>query len=151
MNVNKKSWHYKWYTFTKVTSSIIGNNFHAIKRRRARGQSWVEIHDGMFFAPTNFCQYWRAVLVYPLVALLVNLSIFSLIVAGLAMNPMVMLYGILGVLGLIGILFVIATLAVGSEYVSNKTKEIVRSEDNLIGNIYKSYKNNICTKVNYED
>lgn len=151
MNVNKNSWHYKWYAFTKVTSSIIGDNFHAIKSRREQGISWVKIHDSLFHAPLNFCQYWRAVLIYPVVAALINLTILAVILAGAIFNPINALWFLLSIVAFILVLFGIAILAVGSDIAAKKAKELTRNDDNLVGNIYKSYKNNICTKVNYED
>lgn len=151
MKVNKNSWHYKWYAFTKVSRNMLGDNFTRVKYRRSLGKSWVEIHDNLHHAPTNFCQYWRAVLIYPLVAALVNLSIFTVILAGLVSNPIVVGWFIVGAVGLFAVLALIAGLAIGTEAVQTRAKEMLQNEDNFFGNIYKSYKNKVCTKVIYED
>lgn len=154
MLVKRESWHYKWLAYSGVMSIYL-NQKQFIDIRLQQGRKWVEIYEqaadyGFLQKPTNFCQYWRNVILYPFVILFANLSIaIGLLVASI-LFPDVMLVGAGAVfLGLLA-LAIFAFFALGISEVSGRVNKIKDDPNGFVGNLYGMYKTKICKIMEYE-
>lgn len=153
MVINKNSWHYKWLAYASVMNCYLYDNATTINDMRNEGKSYVEILELRFphMIPTNFCQYWRRVLVsFPLI-----LAINLMTVLGILVMTITYPGAALSIIGIIFTILIIATIAVAFFIGFTEAKEIFRSKisesDSFISSAYDSYKGNICTLIEYKD
>lgn len=153
MQVERNSWHYKWLAYTSVMGQYT-INMKKFNEMRSRGMSYVDIYEYdsyMFKRPTNFCQYWRAVLLTPFASVLVN-TLFMAALASLAfMFPGGVAFGAGIVVAGVAVVFLIALVAGGFEVVQNKMDNLKKDPKSFVGTAYNGYKNNVCTLMEYKN
>jgi len=152
MKVNRDSWHYKWLAYTTVM-------------QRGMSDSWVadQVSDGELTyrqamekylqndIPTNFCQYWRRVLFTGPAIPLINFSLMLMVIGSFVLFTkisFIVIGAFVGAAALIFLFFIIGALfTIGTE----KIYERINNTNNFSANVYKSYKNNVCTLMEYKD
>lgn len=159
MIVNKSAWHYKWLAYVTCMQHYI-TDYTLITTFREEGKSWVDTYESMenfnsaFKAPSNFCQYWRAVLLIPFIVLGTNLLIAAAILSLFWWKPVAMLYigGFAIALAIAGValVLVIALLSTASTKVRSRAMEIREDPSSFVGNLYGAYKGKVCTVVEYK-
>lgn len=178
--INKNAWHYKfltWYTIiTKQTEPEAIREWEAQfdKDGKFIGGAYVlkgykspqEIVWEDNYLPSNFCQYWRRTVINPLLRFGVNIASYGL--CGFLLSVSISAAGYKGllvtVIGVTAVVACFALLFLGLAYLDNKIPELVRAiknfwrktfiapdDDNLIGMVYKTHKDNICVDVEYRD
>lgn len=133
--VNKNAWHYRWLTFYKSFNT----------------DEWSKSKY-----PTDFCAYWRAVLLWPALRIGFNLLVNLIIVGMLYFIFTTVVSGLLMTLGVvitvIALIVLMALFSVGWTKLSDKVKNKMQNLDNdeFVSTAYSSYKNKFCKKVKYD-
>lgn len=157
MKVKRDSWHYRWLAYNTCMSRYLLDKMY-IDNGRAKGYSWIQIYEKMgnisckpvWQAPTTFCAYWRNVLLYPFITITINISLLlgliylvfnsGAIIAGAFAFVLVVLAAGALLLGIIS----------GAAYTLERLDNKLEDKSSFIGNIYNSYKNRVCTIMEYE-
>lgn len=165
MKVNKGSWHYKWLAFSTVMSK-----YRVFEEYEETNRVTQRVRDGVPFSeiyekyieynytelPYTLCQYWRKVLLtFPLMAI-INLLVIGLILFGLyAIFSIAYMEIAAGTLVVIGSALIIGGIIVAQKrikkYLLDRAYNRVEKTDGLFRNVYRSYKDNVCTIMEYED
>lgn len=163
MKVNKNSWHYKWLAFSSVMKHYepFATNTEAneVTIQLRDGRSYLDIYgDGYYhhykwMVPTNFCQYWRRVLISHPLHLVFNLILLSAIIFGLTLLIPIISSEFVSMLLGVGV-FITAVLIIYSfVYGTGKVRKFlvgkIEKSEGLISNVYGSYKSNVCTMMEY--
>lgn len=153
MLVERNSWHYKWLAYTSVMGQYT-INMKQFNELRSRGLSYVDIYEYdkyMFKRPTNFCQYWRAVLITPIASVVIN-TLFLGALASLAfMFPSGVAFGAGVIIAALALIFLIALVAGGMDLFQKKVESLKSDPKSFVGNAYNGYKNNVCTLMEYKN
>lgn len=137
--VNKKSFHYRLNSFLKRT--LLGQNLWNFESK----------------LPTDFCSYWRMVVINSIISL-ITISLISLILIALIMKiveePIGFIIGFGGVVGVVA-------LIIGWVYMFHWIKDTIRASndrkrrenipDGIIKTKYKSWKQKYCPSIEYKD
>lgn len=140
--VNKNSWHYRW--LIKYNSLV-----------EDKPESQIETYMNL---PTDFCAYWRNVLLWPALRLGFNIIPYiALVVIAITTG----VYGLTGMgfflttITILAIVITIGVLAVMAvQFLWKKTATATTnfySKDELLNEAYKSYKEKYCQRVEYKD
>jgi hypothetical protein len=154
--VKRDSWHYRWLVYYSLIldSTSRGSRYWPDLKNFNDAE---KTYRDRRFPPTDFCAYWRAVLVWPALRLGINLVAWSL--------PFIVMYfaGLSGAVGF-GIVFgFIAAFAVAiallgfaglglgkvRDWFWKKADEA--KGDEFLAHVYESYKGKFCSKVEYEE
>ena len=154
MIVNKDSWHYKLILLSKGLSYISWDPSlikRALEDKSVSNYFQLLVDTGRLKMPTNFCQYWRSVLISPLVVLTLNMLGLGVIISLIALVPVSdLILGIAILVAGIALVAIIMVIYIGAEEIREKIIEIRDTPDSFFGNIYNQYKNNICTIMEYK-
>lgn len=156
MKVKRNSWHYRWLAYTSIMLKYASHYTVIDLYLRENNNSYVDAYEkitvmhNFIRKPTNFCQYWRNVLLYPVMTLILNLVLVSLLTWLTINNP-----ATVGMVSLAMVIIILTFVALcvmlyGMETVSSKLKKVKEDETSFIGNLYSSYKNNVCKLMEYE-
>lgn len=169
MKINRDSWHYKLLCAYRVYSNAMFK-FGSIERHLEDGhsiQDIFEIRSGQRFdgdwkfvahwirrAPSNACQYLRQAFLFPLLFSIINLSVLSIMVTLVLINPVVILGSLLIIVGVaiaIAIALSISFLLMFKESpLVQAVKQFVTNDNTLLAAAYDKYKNNVCTLIEVE-
>lgn len=145
--INEDSWHwrfYRWYT--------VMNSEHARERVLKYNIDIQTVFDYHCYKPYDFCQYWRGVLLWPLIKFLSAGVVFGLFIT-ILIASLLQSYIVYGYITM-GVIFVVTALVlVGILFhvIGELTKKTIKtSREGFIGEVYSSYKNKFCRVVEYK-
>jgi hypothetical protein len=147
--VNKKSWHYRWLSYLFRLNNQ--EEYTKWLENKDKGYSWLT--DDFFadegYPPREFCGYWRAVILWPTLRLVVSLAMIaaSLFFLSVASLPGVLISGIVLVASGLALSGIMGTIYLIDHYKNSNTKKIV--SNSFFGEIYKSQKSKICPMIKY--
>jgi hypothetical protein len=147
MKINKDAWHYKFYRWYATMRRDVG------RERVSNGGSYDRYFDNFLYMPHDFCTYWRGVILWPLVNLIINIVIFGGVIVASIFSVVNSGYILVG-FAAIG--FLIAAIVVAISLIGGYLSKIARKsntifkDDNFVAQIYKSNKDKICPVIEYE-
>jgi hypothetical protein len=147
--VNKNSWHYRWLSYLFLLDNRKDYVDWLDGKRKGHGWLTDDFFADQGYPPREFCGYWRAVILWPALKLLLSLSMIAVSVfflsfatfSGTLVFGIVFVAVILALLGIIGVLYLIDHMK------SDKTKNAVFNS--FFGEIYKTQKSKICPMIKY--
>lgn len=146
--VNKDAWHYRWLMFIEKAK-------YNYLERKSDYEDFSGYMD--WYKPTNFCEYWRRVLLWPMINFFLVLLTVGLLVVivsiGYSSAGLWYLLQIFGTLGYVaGVFAVLIFLFMGTVEVKDRIKRSAHKnkENNIFFSTYFSIKNKICPLLKYE-
>jgi hypothetical protein len=150
--VKRDSWHYRWLLWYSATRDIDYYDAQDLVSLNAVEKNFM-IFDRL---PTDFCAYWRRVLLWP--AIRIGLNLLCYVPLGVAI-------AVTGVSGLAGLGWVLASavtlglfgLVLGAgmwaiDAVKKKfTRKTARNGDEFIAHVAESMHGKFCSRVEYEE
>jgi hypothetical protein len=165
--VKKDSWHYRWLAYMYYLKNY--DNYHdyigdskkdhfryvqSCKRNNVDAEpekeySYLTFFEDKGYLPYEFCQYWRAVLLWPVV----NIGTSLILIAAILF--MMSLFTV-GSAVFAGSMTVILAVVVGLILIITKMIDMIKdrkqtkSKDGFFKTMYKSQKSKICPLIEYE-
>lgn len=155
--VSKSSWHYRWFRFVTYMAYYFKWKLYRYPDVSIKYMFEHDVYMRWGIMPKTICQYWRAVLIWPIVKALINLSAVALGIFLVFKFPWAALMG-LGVVGLFvagGAIFFGIAIAMVAAFDWVQEKQRARrgqpKRDNLIVNAIRAQNEKICTIMEYTD
>jgi hypothetical protein len=166
--VKKDSWHYKclaymyylknWdmyddyvkeskQDYERKTSRY---NFHKLEIVPEKEYSYLTYFEDKGYLPYEFCQYWRAVLLWPIV----NIGSSLILIAAILFMMSLFTVGSVVFAGstaliVVGVTVLILIISKMIDMIKNR-KHQTTTKDGLFKTMYKSHKSKICPLIEYE-
>ncbi len=147
MKIDVNKWHYKAYRAYKVMRNDISREYYFDGEY---DYTIDQLFDRREFMTDNFCQYWRGVLLWPVLNI-----VFSTIMAGITLFSIGVILtsspGGVAMVGLMiaGIIGFIALLMFIAERFKGAIQDNILTEDNIVYQAYKNNKEKICPIIEY--
>lgn len=149
MKINRDSWHYKLYAYSIVMRNfLLGINEY--NYMLSRGKSYRDILEDVHKEPKNLCSYIRDAFIIPIACFGINLVLFALLLLSCFYFGSDILIAVGVILAVVILLGLIMLTAIGFSEGARKLNELSSDSETLVGQIYSSYKNNICQIVEIE-
>ena len=150
-NVQRASWHYRWMMVSKLLSNDSYLNYMEDDDGMVDFDTLYQILSASNKLPRDFCSYWRVVLLWPSLRMMVSILAYcaALVLIAFHFVPFILGFAtIAGVFGVIGgggalVLFLYTKIRYrhGNDHESQS----------LFGTMYASYKGKFCPIVTYEE
>jgi hypothetical protein len=165
--VKKDSWHYRWLAYAYYLKNwdkyddyvkeskqdyerqTSRRNFHKLEIAPEKEYSYLTFFEDNGYPPYEFCQYWRAVLLWPVVNIGTSLILIAAILFMMSLftvGSAVFMGGMTVILAVFVGLILIITKMIDMIKDRKKTK----SKDGFFNTLYKSQKSKICPLIEYE-
>jgi hypothetical protein len=148
--INKNSWHFRWIAYIYAL-----NNYQEYLDYLSEypNRSYTDYYEDWSYRPRDFCSYWRAVLLWPGLSLVVSLLILSLIgalslVIIKTMSALGFVIILSAVVSIASIVILIHYLINNSDYEYKKPKK--QKEPGFFNQLYRVYKDKICPMIEYK-
>lgn len=152
--IKTNSWHYKWLSWYRFTRDVYEpKSYYQSELVFEDKVKVADYHHEYYRRITNFCQYWRCVLLWPLLRFAFNLlPIIAAISAMIYFG-----FGGFVVGGSMLLFFAIVAAVLGAciyatAFIINKTSDAITAVEKteFVGTIISTYKDNFCPLVTYE-
>ena len=160
--VNKDSWHFKWAMYNQYIKKIKFDEFDISGYPHMDFRAKI-VYDYLEpkHIPRDFCSYWRLVLLWPLIHVLLSIpaiyiifaTLFYSVITGsviLSLGVIVFCAALLGIFGAIFWMSDVAKNAMKNWWKKLKSDKSNKSENGFVFTAYKSYKENMCPIVEYD-
>jgi len=153
--IKTNSWHYKWLSWYRFTRDVFEPPSSRTQQRKVFDAELdvTSYHSNHYSRITNFCKYWRCILLWPLLRFAFNIApIVATISAIMYFGFGGFIIGGGAILGLAIVAAVLAAFVYVATFTLSKAGDVITAVEKteFVGTIISTYKDKFCPLVTYE-